>query len=222
MDSSGERVGDGPRVKFALRRLGAPSQDRRALGEALLKALRGLEESGCCPVLDDGLAAGNAAVRTAEGTLLVSPSGRRPGHFDSEQVVELVSFDPERWEATYRSVDPEVRPTSDAALHWAALMEVPRFGALVPGASLHGHVLHTTRAARELGLVISEEATLFSTPPDRAALLALFERAPYPAHRTVIRRDHGFFTLGADLAEASATVEVLAERARAHDLLPRT
>ncbi|MEM6925379.1 MAG: hypothetical protein AAF602_00510, partial [Myxococcota bacterium] len=72
-----------------------------------------------------------------------------------------------------------------------------------------------------LDLPLSAEATLFSTPADRQALLALLARAPYPAHRTVIRRDHGFFTLGPDLATTRASVDDLARRAREHGLLPR-
>ncbi|MEO0604050.1 MAG: class II aldolase/adducin family protein [Myxococcota bacterium] len=217
-----ESVGDGPRVKYALRRLGAPELPHTALREALAAALRSLEEAGCCPVLDDGLAAGNGAVCTPDGALLVSPSGRPPGHFAPDDLVELVAFDAERWAATYRSHDPALRPTSDAALHWAALIEAPRAlgWAEAPGASLHGHVLQTTRAAEVLGLPLSVEATLFSTPADRQALLELLARAPYPAHRTVIRRDHGFFTLGPDLPGTTAAVRELATRARAHALLP--
>ncbi|MEN0066644.1 MAG: class II aldolase/adducin family protein [Myxococcota bacterium] len=216
-----ETIGDGPRVKFSLRYLGRPAEGLAPLAQALCDALRALEEAGACPVLDDGLAAGNAAVCTAHHTLLVSASGRRPGVFDPADVVELVTFDPEGWEAGYRSHDPSVRPTSDAPLHFAALVQAPRrFGwSTRPGAALHGHVLDTRRAARELGLPISEDATLFSTPPDRTALLALLERAPFPEHATVIRRDHGFFTLGENLPSTVRTVTALAERAREAGLL---
>ncbi len=216
-----EETGHRPRVKFELRRLGAPSEGLRPLREALAQALGALERAGCCPVLDDGLAAGNGAVRTPEGTLLVSRSGRTPGGIEVDDVVELVAFDPTAWVATYRSLSPAARPTSDAPLHWAALVEAPaRLGwTEPPTASLHGHVLETSRAAAELGLPISIEATSFSTPPDREALLELLARAPWPDHRTVIRRDHGFFTLGADLADASRTVAALAEKARAIGVL---
>jgi len=217
-----ERVGGGPRVKFALHRLGAPDPGLAPLQRALSEAIGALERAGCCPVLDDGLAAGNGAVATPAGTVLVSPSGRAAHTFDPEAIIELVDFDAQRWRATYRSHDPSRAPTSDAALHWAALMQAPpRLGwSTSPGASLHGHVLQTLRAAELLELPIGEHPTPFSTPADREALLELLEGAPYPEHRTVIRRDHGFFTLGADLDEATAAVEALATRARAASLLP--
>lgn len=215
-----ERVGDGVRVKFGLCRIGSLDPGLQPLARELADAILRMEAAGCCPVLDDGLAAGNGAVLTPGRTVLVSPSGRRPGDFDPDTVVELVGFDVERWEATYRSAAPDLQPTSDAPLHWTALHATEALGwPLSPGASLHGHVLETSRAALELGLPISEEATLFSTPEDRGALLDLLRRAPWPEHPTVIRRDHGFFTLGADLAGASRLVDELAARARASGLL---
>ena len=208
-------------MKFTLRWGGTVAAELHPLAVAVMDALRLLEDSGCCPVLDDGLAAGNAAVLTPSGTLLVSPSGRRRGTFDADHAVELVTFDTDGWEAVYRSLDPATQPTSDAPLHHCALLEAARLGwSVAPGASLHGHVLDTTRAAEELELPISGEATQFSTPEDRLALVDLLRRAPYPEHRTVIRRDHGFFTLGADLADARRSVVALAEHARAARLLP--
>lgn len=216
-----ETVGEEPRVKFEAVREGPLPAGLEAEAAALAEALAAMEAAGCCPVLDDGLAAGNGALRLSDGSLLLSPSGRRSGGWDPGAAIQLLDFDAASWRARYRSRDLDRRPTSDAPLHWAALVEAPlRFGwARAPGASLHGHILETARAAELLGVPLSAEATRFSTPPDRAALLALLERAPFPAHRTVIRRDHGFFTLGRDLAEARATVRDLAERARAHGLL---
>ncbi len=217
-----EVIGEGPRVKFTLARVGDLPRTHDALAAALAEAVRAMEDAGCCPVLDDGLSAGNGALRLADGTLLVTPSGRRPGRVEAAAMVQVVAFDSEGWVARYRSRDPATKPTSDAALHWAALVEAPaRFGwTRRPGASLHGHVLETTKAAATLGLPLSAEATLFSTPADREALLALFAAHAYPAVSTVVRRDHGFFTLGADAADARGRVETLAARARAAGLLP--
>ena len=203
-------------MKFALERVGELHGSLAAASHALAGALRAMEEAGCCPVLDDGLSAGNGALRLPDGTLLVSPSGRRPGRVAAEAMVHVVAFDAASWTARYRSRDASTRPTSDAALHWAALVDAPeRFGwKAAPGAALHGHVLETSRAAAALGLPLSAEATLFSTPPDREALLALLAAHPYPDVATVVRRDHGFFTLGEDAEGARAHVEALAARAR--------
>ncbi|MEO0326536.1 MAG: class II aldolase/adducin family protein, partial [Myxococcota bacterium] len=210
-----EVIGDGPRVKFALERVGGLEGLHGEPARELAAAVRAMEDAGCCPVLDDGLSAGNGALRLADGTVLVTPSGRRPGRVDASSMVQLVAFDAERWAARYRSRDRATRPTSDAALHWAALVEAPAHFAWAPrpGASLHGHVLATSKAAAALGLPLSEEATLFSTPADREALLALLSAHPYPGVATVVRRDHGFFTLGADAGDARARVAALAARA---------
>lgn len=216
-----EVIGDGPRVKFRTVWEG-PRGPRAGPAARLARAVGAMEAAGCCPILDDGRAAGNGAVRLEGGGLLVSPSGRRAGERTDVAMVELVAFDPASWSARYRSRGPETRPTSDAALYWAALVEAPaRFGwPEAPRAALHGHVLDTERAAAALGLPMGPEETLFSTPEDRAALLALLARAPYPEHRTVVRRGHGFFTLGPDLDAVEAAVRGLATSARRLGLLP--
>ncbi|MGF1465552.1 MAG: class II aldolase/adducin family protein [Sandaracinaceae bacterium] len=217
-----ERIAEGEeRVKFEASRLGPVAPSLRVAAGHLARAVLAMEAAGCCPVLEDGLAAGNGALRLDDGTLLVTPSGRRPGVARPEDIVQLLSFDAEAWSAAYRSRAPEVRPTSDAPLYVASLVEAPgRFAwPEAPAAALHGHVLETERAARELDLPLSSADTVFSTPPDRRALLALLERAPYPRHRTWIRRGHGFITLGASLDDAIATVRALSTAARRRGLL---
>lgn len=64
-------------------------------------------------------------------------------------------------------------------------------------------------AARALQLPISEHATLFSTPPDLQELEALLAAHPFPAQRCFIRRGHGFFILGEDVAHAEQTFDQL-------------
>lgn len=211
-----ERIVDGVRIKFAVNHLGARSSHADEMASSLSAAIRRMDELGMCPVLDDGLAAGNAALRLSNGALLVSPSGRRPGttaHELEESLVEVVAFAAEEWSGTHRG-DPSHRPTSDTPLHWLALLESDTETGWQeqPMAALHGHVLDTDRAADVLGLPISREATEFSTPADRDALRSLFRTAPYPEHRVWIRRGHGFFLLGASLDEACGELERLAER----------
>lgn len=180
-----------------------------------------MQRAGCCPTLDDGLAAGNGAL-LVDGSLLVSRSGRRPGECGPADIVCLQDFDPAGWVGTYASDDDAHRPTSDAPLYWASLVEAPtRFGwARRPTAALHGHVLQTEAAARTLKLPLSHDATVFSTPPDRRALLELMSRAPFPQHDAWIRRGHGFFAVGDDLDAARSRVRALARLAHEAGLLP--
>lgn len=115
------------------------------------------------------------------GSLLVSRSGKAPGAVLGEgDWVLLTSFDTSAWAAEYRSTAEERRPTSDAPLHAAALGAgaADRYGwARAPVVAVHGHALAAGEGldrARRAGLPVSEEATLFSTPADLAALEALF------------------------------------------------
>lgn len=180
-----------------------------------------MDLAGCCPVLDDGLSAGNGAALLPNGSLLVSPSGRVPGTLEAGQLVEVQRFEVAPWRAEYRSSMPSLRPTSDTPLYWAALCDaVDRFSWLSrPIAALHGHVLDTEQAAALLDLPISAVETEFSTPDDRSALLDLLGRYPYPHHNTYIRRGHGFFCLGSTVDEALRTVLDLAAKARREGLL---
>ncbi|PNW86255.1 hypothetical protein CHLRE_02g078912v5 [Chlamydomonas reinhardtii] len=109
-----------------------------------------------------------------------------------------------------------VRPSSDSPLLAAALSPgaAEAYGwALAPTVVLHGHALAEGEglayAAEELGLPISQRATLFSTPEDLAELESVFRSHPYPQHTCYIRRGHGFFLLADCVAEARRHFESL-------------
>lgn len=184
------------RVRFLGEWLGPLDLPRGAT--PLASAIGALDAAGLCPVLGDGLAAGNAAM-VIEGRLFLTPSGRRPGPLDPDRLVELIDFDPLTWSARYRSGDPETRPTSDTPLYHAILREAATAWPRPPTLALHGHALETPEDAARLGAPIGEEETEFSTPEDRLALLALVRRAPWPETDLWIRRGHGFFLVGTDL-----------------------
>lgn len=217
----GEVVGDGPRVKFDAVEAGPFPPRLEAAANALARAVSDMEAAGCCPVLDDGLAAGNGAMRT-DGELLVTRSGRLPGECSASDVVHLEHFDSNAWSATYRPRNASHRPTSDSPLYWLALMEAPQLfeWTATPTVALHGHVLETERAARALQVPISLERTEFSTPPDREALRALMGAAPFPEHTVWIRRGHGFFILERGVDAALRRMADVAARARLVGLLP--
>lgn len=207
------------RTRYACRRLGSCSAALRPLAFELTTLLARVQALGWCPVLSDGFCAGNAALSLGGGALLVSPSGRLPVSLPEESPkawVEVVEFDPRGWSVSYRSTPAHAMPTSDAPLHWTALVEAPlRFGwGSLPRVALHGHALAREDAALKLGLPLSPRVTETSTPADREALLELLGRYPYPEHDVYVRREHGFFLLASDVGAAALRLVELGERAR--------
>lgn len=212
-----EVVGDGPRIKFELEWLGpCPAADPGAL-QSLAEAVDAMERAGCCPVLDDGKSAGNGAA-LIDGRLFVSQSGRAPLSSTANDLVEVVEFDPSTWRCRYRSARAQLQPTSDTPLYWAALKQQSGEQAGAK-AALHGHVLHTERAAQTLGAPISRRATLFSTHEDYEAFCELLNQSPFPTYRLLIRKEHGFFALSETIGGCRRLVEETAETARRASLL---
>lgn len=187
------------RARYAGTWLGPLSNEARAVGLELAAALDEMERLQLAPVLDDGGVAGNGALRLPSGRWITSASARRPGE---PAITEIVSFDPIGFAVAFRG-DEGREPTSDVAMHWAAL----NAGA---SATLHGHALASQQDAARLALPISDHETTFGTLEDLRATEALLARAPYPAHCAWIRRGHGFLVATATLSDARALVVRLA------------
>ncbi len=175
------------------------SNEARAHASVLAEALAEMESLGLAPLLEDGAVAGNGALRLPTGGWLTSASARRAGE---PAIVEILSFDEAAFSVTYRG-DPGREPTSDVAMHFAAL-------AAGASATLHGHALASESDARRLGLPISDHETTFGTREDLDAVRALLASAPYPAHDAWIRRGHGFLVGGDTMTRARARMVGLA------------
>jgi hypothetical protein len=196
-----ERVERGVRrAKYEAVCVGPMSDEARASRPELFDALATMEALGLAPLLEDGGVGGNGALRLPSGALLVSASGRKPGE---PRAVEVLALDPIAFRVTFRADDAS-EPTSDVALHWAALVDPGG-----PRAALHGHSLASEADATRLGLPISEDAMEFGTLAEHASMRAMLVRWPYPTHRTWIRRDHGFFATGDSTHEVLAMVRGL-------------
>ena len=184
-----------------------------ATAQKLSEALSIVEQTGAAPVMPDGKVGGNgAALLQVEGEsyFIVSKSGKQAGHRMKAYTDMCIvhNFSKKDWSIDYWSCDVTVLPTSDTTLHYAALTAGEANGwSKLPRAALHGHALATEAKALEAGLPCSKEETLFSTPPDMAALLGLLAVYPYPKNKSFIRRGHGFFILGSDVAETMQTFE---------------
>jgi hypothetical protein len=150
------------------------------------------------------------------GSFLISKSGKPPGvSLAPADFCKVAAFDRRSWSADYTSAASDIRPSSDTPLHAAALdpSAPSKYGwAAKPGVAVHGHALAEgagLELTRHLGMPISEQETLFSTPEDLQQLEALFASHPYPEHRCYIRRGHGFFLLAEGPEEAAALFERL-------------
>ena len=175
-------------------------------------ALWELEDTGAAPILPDGKVGGNAAFRLImadnEEVIVLSKSGKTSGqNFNiDEDVCVVTNFNTDTWCAEYLSTSIDVLPTSDSPMHHAALSAHKQFHwSEMPNAILHGHALETEEEAAALGLPISTEETLFSTPEDTQALMTLFEGHPYPQNKIFIRKGHGFLLLGQSMQDALET-----------------
>ncbi|WIA33991.1 hypothetical protein OEZ86_012376 [Tetradesmus obliquus] len=211
---------DLPRVKFTTTRQGSCSlpPDTPDL-QALAALMARMEALGAAPLLADGAVGGNCGILVdlpgAEcPALFVSRTGKPPGlHLSAADFVQVVRFDKEAWAADFRSHDPQHRPTSDTPLLQACLSSISQarhHWSQQPRVAFHGHALAEGEGlaeARRLGLPISEQATLFSTPPDLQQLEHLLMAHPYPQERCFIRRGHGFFILAGSAAEAETVFE---------------
>jgi len=193
------------RVKFECERVGAGQALEEAEWVPLAQALQLSEDLGAAPVCADGRVGGNGALLCADGSVVVSKSGRFAGKkFGPEDFVRVLEFDCNSWTATFASPDSDAKPSSDTPILWAALVEAPKeFGwSSVPSFVLHGHSLASEDEAHALNLPCSPKETLFSTPDDRRALMDLIGQHPYPKHNIFIRKNHGFFMLAQSADEA--------------------
>ena len=207
----------GPRVKFSAGWNGTidgllttdkqlESQFLAAM-KSMVDVVRELEQAGVTPVLPDGKVGGNVSsmLKDSQGKehLLVTKSGKIAGQrLKMEDVAVVRGFDNDNWKAEYYAASADVLPTSDTPMHYAALNAWRMYDwPCRPMAIFHGHAFETEEDAKKLGLPISMEETLFSTPEDTAALMKLFKDFPYPSHKIFIRKGHGFMLLAVDMED---------------------
>lgn len=226
-----------PRIKFQSNYLGDHDILNSEIESEILQLANlqsKLEDLGVIPILSDGLVGGNCALRASElssspadasnpeggsndhTNIFISKSGKDPGvTLTLNDFVLLTSFDRNQWAASYKSANPNTRPSSDAPLHFAALVSdsCSRYGwSQTPRVAVHGHALAENaglQSAFKAGMPISEEETVFSTPSDLVALETLFTKYPYPQNCCYIRRGHGFFLLADTVVDAANSFEKL-------------
>lgn len=157
-----------------------------------------------------------------DAAIIVSRSGKAPGAVLAPGDFARVSgFDRSNWGAEFESSADDVVPSSDTPLLWACLSPgaCEEYGwERRPRVAFHGHALEQgagLAAARSLDIPVSDRETLFSTREDLGELEGLLRGHPYPHNRVYIRRGHGFFVLGDDVADVEGSFLMILEAARA-------
>ncbi|CAB9510497.1 Importin-beta N-terminal domain [Seminavis robusta] len=209
LEEESEVSGEG-RVKFQVELNDACPAPLKEEWEPLAAALTVSEELGAAPVSPTGLVFGNGAILSITDdcklSIVVSKSGRVAGpKLSKADFVRVLQFDATAWKATYGGCGESTsKPSSDTPLLWNALVVAPQkfHWTLKPQFVLHGHSCASQEDADRLKVPCSPVETLFSTPADLNALMDLLERHPYPQHQIFIRKNHGFFLLAQDQAEA--------------------
>jgi ribulose-5-phosphate 4-epimerase/fuculose-1-phosphate aldolase len=181
----------GVRVKF--RAVALTSRPRRiARMASLARWCRIFDREGLAPV-EGGASAGNLSFRTPRGFVITATRTLLKSRIPWHGFAEVVDADWDRFEIRYRGGAP---PSSDSFLHERIYAARPDVGAV-----FHGHdalvLRHGRRLARERDVVFTPRRRLFGTRADARETAAALGR-----HVAVIRRGHGFVTVGRTPAEA--------------------
>jgi len=182
----------GIRHRFAVRHRDRVANRYPSLTDRLIHWCQVFDDEGLAPE-EGGASAGNLSFRTPGGFVITPTRGRLKANLDWRDFVEVVRSD---WRDFEMHVLGERAPSSDAFLHeriYALRTDVV--------AVFHGHddvVLENADAlAVEIPMAITGESRLFGTLDDAAETAQELGTAPY-----VIRKGHGFVSVGRTLDEA--------------------
>jgi ribulose-5-phosphate 4-epimerase/fuculose-1-phosphate aldolase len=147
---------------------------------------------GLAPVVG-GASAGNLSFRTPGGFVITASRSLLKSGLGWRDFVEVVRED---WAAWEMHVLGDRVPSSDAFLHGRIYSVRPDVNAV-----LHGHddlvLAHADALARRMPIVSTDEAMLFGTRQD-----AVSTAQALGAAHTIIRKGHGFVTVGRTLDQA--------------------
>ena len=201
-DTLGHNRECGVRVKFQFTvRDGRPNRypqmDRLAHWCAVF------DREGMAPV-EGGASAGNLSFRTPGGFVITATRTNLKADIPWDRFVEVVRSNWRDYEVHYLGAAP---PSSDAFLHdriYVARDDVE--------AVFHGHdevvLAQAERLATEFDIVFTPVETLFGTREDAALTVAALG-----GHDYIIRKGHGFVSVGRTLEEAGERAVTIHRRA---------
>jgi ribulose-5-phosphate 4-epimerase/fuculose-1-phosphate aldolase len=164
---------------------------------------------------------GNISARLADGTLLVTPSGRSLRALGTDELVRI--------ESDGRPIDPSRRPTSELPLHLAAYRTRPDITCVIhthPTACVAWSKLGLLFPLDTVGAQESLDAIAFTTyaPSGTTELADRCAHALADGAQSVVMERHGLSSVGhtlemafvrTDLAEQTASIELQASLLRA-------
>ena len=143
--------------------------------------------------LEGGASSGNLSFRTPSGFVITPTRSRWKGHLAWKNLVEVVRAD---WSGYALHFLGETPPSSDSFLHEKIYVDRPDVEAI-----FHGHdeivLQHAANLAKEMDLAFTPREIPFGTKED-----ALETSASLGENRYIIRKGHGFVSVGGSVDEA--------------------
>jgi len=159
--------------------------------------------------VEGGASAGNLSFRTRDGFVVTATRTRLKAALSWHLLVEVVRANWLDYELHYLGADP---PSSDSFLHERIYRARPDVRAV-----FHGHDPVVLAAADRIGVAVSVREIPFGTREDaQETALELGQSG------TLVRRGHGFLSVGATLDEAGERALDLHRRAAAVSLREAT
>jgi ribulose-5-phosphate 4-epimerase/fuculose-1-phosphate aldolase len=171
--------------------------------DRLLHWCRIFDEEGLAPQ-EGGASAGNLSFRTQSGFVITATRSQLKGDLPWDQLVEVVRMNWLDYAIHFLGGNP---PSSDSFLHDRIYRDRPDVMAV-----LHGHdsviLQQADRLSRELDVVVTSREMEFGTREDAEET----SRA-LGGHGTIIRKGHGFLSVGSTLDDAGAKALEIRRRA---------
>ena len=154
---------------------------------------------------------GNLSARMRDGTILVTPSGAMKGFLEPMHIAHV--------DAAGRVLDQGPRPSSELAIHLVAYAERADVHAVVHTHPPHAVALSIAEVDMQLPIIPEVIVTIGGTPTTPYATPGTDElsesiRSIVRCSDTLIMKNHGAVTLGANLMDAFKKLDMVEHTAR--------
>ncbi|MCA9001095.1 MAG: class II aldolase/adducin family protein [Planctomycetes bacterium] len=154
---------------------------------------------------------GNLSAKLSDGTILITPTGAMKGFLQPEHMARI--------DSTGRVLDDGPKPSSEAAIHLVAYEERPEIQAIVHAHPPHAVALTVAEIDMQMPIIPEIIVTIGGIPtaplgtPGTAELPETIRKI-IRCSDTVIMKNHGSVTLGANLMDAYKKLDMLEHTAR--------